>query len=85
LAFTLNNVIDFFGQMSAKKAIDLAPSVALVTVVGQTQSFFAVLIGGLLTFLAPHVFHEDVSRKTIVKKILGAAVMFCGVALLLLG
>ena len=81
--FSWNNILDFFGQMSVKKALAIAPSAGLVTVVMQVQSFYAILIGVLLTLLIPNIIKEDISAPTLIKKITGAAVMFSGVYILL--
>lgn len=81
--FSWNNVLDFFGQMSIKKALAIAPSAGLVTVVMQVQSFYAILIGVLLTLVIPHIIKEDISAPTLIKKVVGAVIMFSGVYLLL--
>lgn len=81
--FSWNNILDFFGQMSIKKALAIAPSAGLVTVVMQVQSFYAILIGVLLTLLIPHIIKEDISATALVKKFVGAAIMFSGVYILL--
>lgn len=81
--FSWNNILDFFGQMSIKKALAIAPSAGLVTVVMQVQSFYAILIGVLLTLLIPDVIKEDISASTLIKKSIGAAIMFSGVYILL--
>lgn len=81
--FTWNNVLDFFGQMSIKKALAIAPSAGLVTVVMQVQSFYAILIGIVLTLLIPNVIKEDISASTLIKKSIGAAIMFFGIYVLL--
>ncbi|MDO8231749.1 MAG: EamA family transporter [bacterium] len=81
--FSWNNVLDFFGQMSIKKALAIAPSAGLVTVVMQVQSFYAIIIGVLLTLLIPNIIKEDISTNTLVKKIVGAVIMFLGVYILL--
>ncbi len=81
--FSWNNVLDFFGQMSIKKALAIAPSAGLVTVVMQVQSFYAILIGVLLTLVIPHIIKEDISAPTLIKKVIGAVIMFSGVYLLL--
>jgi len=81
--FSWNNILDFFGQMSIKKALAIAPSAGLVTVVMQVQSFYAILIGVLLTLLIPSVIKEDISAPTLIKKSIGAAIMFSGVYILL--
>ena len=82
--FSWNNVLDFFGQMSIKKALAIAPSAGLVTVVMQVQSFYAIIIGVLLTLLIPNIIKEDISTNTLVKKIVGAVIMFLGVYILLM-
>ena len=81
--FSWNNVLDFFGQMSIKKALAIAPSAGLVTVVMQVQSFYAIIIGVLLTLLIPNTIKEDISAPVLIKKVIGAAVMFSGVYILL--
>ena len=82
--FSWNNVLDFFGQLSIKKALAIAPSAGLVTVVMQVQSFYAIIIGVLLTLLIPNIIKEDISTNTLVKKIVGAVIMFLGVYILLI-
>ncbi|MEK7494221.1 MAG: EamA family transporter [Patescibacteria group bacterium] len=79
-----NNLLDFFGQMSIKKALAIAPSVGLVAVVAQVQSFYAIIIGVALTLLIPQIIREDVSANILVKKLIGALIMFSGVYVLLL-
>ena len=81
--FSWNNILDFLGQMSIKKALAIAPSAGLVTVVMQVQSFYAILIGILLTLLIPSVIKEDILAPTLIKKSIGAAIMFSGVYILL--
>ncbi|TAK05283.1 hypothetical protein EPO33_04940 [Patescibacteria group bacterium] len=81
--FSGNNLLDFFGQMSVKKALAIAPSAGLVTVVTQVQSFYAIVIGLVLTLLIPKIIKEDISRFTLVKRFVGALIMFSGVYILL--
>lgn len=81
--FSWNNVLDFFGQMGTKKALAIAPSAGLVTVVMQVQSFYAILIGVLLTLFIPHIIKEDISAPTLIKKVIGTAIMFSGIYILL--
>ena len=81
--FSWNNVLDFFGQMSMKKALAIASSAGLVTVVTQVQSFYAIVIGLLLTMFLPNIIKEDISGRTLVKKLIGALIMFSGVYILL--
>lgn len=82
--FFWNNFFDFLGQMSIKKALALAPSVGLVTVVMQVQSFYAIAIGILLTIFVPNVIKEDISIRSLSKKFIGALIMFWGIYILLI-
>lgn len=84
LWFSWNNLLDFFGQMTIKKALAIAPSAGLVTVIMQVQSFYAIAIGALLTLLVPHIIKEDISSATMLKKVVGAIIMFIGVYILFL-
>lgn len=81
--FSWNNILDFFGQMNIKNALAIAPSAGLVTVVMQVQSFYAILIGVLLTLFIPHIIKEDISASTLIKKVIGAVIMFSGIYILL--
>ncbi len=82
--FTWNNFFDFFGQMIIKKAFSIAPSAGLVTVIMQVQSFYAILIGVVLTLVIPDIIKEDISSSTLIKKVIGATIMFSGVYILLI-
>ena len=82
--FFWNNILDFFGQMSIKKALVIAPSVGLVMVVTQVQSFYAIIIGALLTLFVPSIIKEDISAPVLIKKCIGAIIMFGGVYILLI-
>lgn len=83
LWFFWENILDFFGHITLKKALAIAPSVGLVTVITQVQSFYAIVIGVLLTLLIPKIIKEDISSYALIKKIVGATVMFFGVYILL--
>lgn len=80
--FLLNDLFDFFGQMSMKKALSLAPSAGLVTVAIQAQSLYAIILGVILTLLVPRFIKEDISLKHLSKKIIGAVIIFIGIVLL---
>lgn len=55
--------------------------ISLVTVIGGTQVFYAVLLGWLLTVIAPGIYHEDIRRVDLVRKLLWAGVLFIGLFL----
>jgi len=80
--FILNNFLDFFGQMSIKKSLALAPSAGLVTVAMQVQSVYIVILGVVLTLLVPDKIKEDITRKNLIIKITGALVIFLGIFVL---
>ena len=79
-----NDLLDFFGQMSFTKALAIAPSAGLVTVLMQVQSFYAIVIGILLTLCVPNILREDISAGILVKKFVGGLIMFGGVYILLI-
>ncbi|MEK7613632.1 MAG: EamA family transporter [Patescibacteria group bacterium] len=81
--FSINGLLDFFGQMSIKMALAIAPSAGLVMAVTQVQSFYAILIGIFATILLPNIIREDISKTTLMKKVFGASVMFAGIFFIL--
>lgn len=83
LWFLGNNALDFFGQMISKKALSIASSAGLVAVIMQVQSFYAIVIGFLLTIFMPGIIKEDISFGTLFKKTAGAVIMFLGIYILL--
>jgi len=83
--FTFNNFLDFSGQMLIKLALTVSVSAGLVMAIAQVQSFYAILIGLILTLLIPSIIKEDISKQTLLKKFFGALVMFIGVSILFLG
>lgn len=82
--FSINNILDSLGQLTIKKALALGPSAGLVTVLMQVQSLYAIGIGVMLTLLVPRVIHEDISLRAMIKKIIGATIMFIGIYILIL-
>ena len=58
-------------------AITLGP-VSLVTVIGSTEIFFGLVLASLLSSIAPHIFKEDLSKKTLTKKAWLSLVLFAG-------
>lgn len=82
--FSGDNILDFLGQISIKKALVIAPSAGLVMVVAQVQSFYAIIIGVLLTLFLPNIIKENISTGTLIKKSIGALIMFSGIYILLI-
>lgn len=56
-------------------------SVALVSVVSSTQVFFGIILGFVLTLIAPKVFKEDVTKEGLLKKIAFSILLFIGILL----
>ena len=72
-----------FGQMSMRLALAAAPAAALVTVVTQVQSLYAIVASVVLSNLIPTVFREDVGFKNVFLKICATVLMCVGVLLLI--
>lgn len=51
---------------------------SLVSVVGSTQVFFGIAFGYILTSIVPHLVKEDISRNSLYKKTISAALLFIG-------
>lgn len=62
-------------------AITIGP-VALVMVLGSTQVLYGFLLGTLLTVIAPSIFKEDISVKSLSNKLIWSLIMFAGVWLI---
>jgi hypothetical protein len=61
-------------------AFTLAP-VAIVSIIGSTQVFFGLLYGTVLTILFPKLFKENISKQTLVRKLILAIIAFTGIFL----
>jgi uncharacterized membrane protein len=75
-----NELINLGGGLSVRYATMLAP-IALVSAVASTTTLFVVGFGTALSFLAPHLSREDISRASLVRKGVAAAVVSAGVLL----
>jgi len=80
--FLANDAADFSGHMIINKALAIAPSVGLVTVIMQVQSFYAILMGVFLTAFFPNIIKENISGTVLAKKTIGAVIMFSGIYLI---
>lgn len=77
----INELVNLFAKISINFASLLAP-VALVWVINGFQPFFSFLIGFGLTLFLPALAKEDISKTTVIRKLLCMAVMVVGVFLL---
>lgn len=73
----MNEGLFVLARLFTYLAISLGP-VALVTVVGGTQVFIAIMYGWVLTLIAPKIFKEDISKKGLTKKISMAMLVLIG-------
>jgi drug/metabolite transporter (DMT)-like permease len=73
----LNESFYIIAKAVSLLAIALGP-VSLVSVLGSTEVFFGLLFASLLSLIVPHIFKEDLNKKSIVKKTLLSLVLFAG-------
>lgn len=76
----LNESMFVVGRLLSLLAIKLGP-VSLVSVIGGTQVFFGILLGWLLTVVAPGVFAEDIKPASLLRKGGLATLVVLGVVL----
>lgn len=67
-------------QFAVFMALLLGPA-ALLGVLSSTHVFFGIVLGWLLTLLAPGVFKENITRADLTRKALWASVVFVGILL----
>jgi drug/metabolite transporter (DMT)-like permease len=72
--FVLSKSLTFF-------AYSIGPT-ALVSTVGNTQIFFGILYGLVLTAIAPTIIKEDIERASLIKKVAFASLLFLGIWLI---
>ncbi len=76
----LGQTVFVVAKLVAFTAVSLGP-LALVSVLGSTQVFFGLVVGTLLTTIAPAIFKEDISGTNLARKGVLALVMFGGILL----
>lgn len=75
-----NELVNLGGGLSVRYATMLAP-IALVSAVASTTTLFVVGFGTALSFWAPHLSREDISRASLIRKAIAAVVVTAGVLL----
>jgi len=75
-----NEMINLGGGLGARYALLLAP-VALVQAISSTTTLFVFLFGVLITMFLPTLGKEDLSRRNLIQKGIGAVLVAIGVAL----
>lgn len=78
--FTSEEILTFGGSATAVYAISLVP-VTLVKGIASFQAFFVLVYAITLHRFFPHVFKENIDRKSIVKKAIFFLLMIVGVIL----
>ncbi|MFT5180021.1 MAG: drug/metabolite transporter (DMT)-like permease [Candidatus Paceibacteria bacterium] len=80
--FLVNDTLDMSGHLIYKYALLLAPSAGLVAVLGGIQPFYVLSLGIFLTIFFPKVIKENISKKEISQKVVGATIIFVGILIL---
>ncbi len=74
-----NELINLGGTLGMRLALTMAPA-ALVSVVSSTTPLFVFVFGTALSFFAPRLSKEDLSRRALTQKAIASAIMVAGVA-----
>ena len=77
----LNECVFIIAKSLSYFAFSLGP-VALVSVLENTQVFYGVLIGSILTIFWPKIFNERMSKEALIKKIVLGIILVIGIILL---
>ena len=83
--FFSNTFTDFLAQVCLKKAFALSASAGMVSIITQVQSIYGIIAGVALTLLYPSAFHENISIKTISRKLIGTGIMISGIFVAVFG
>ena len=73
----LNESLTVFAEWIIFFAYSIGPA-ALISVVGGTQAFYAIILGVVLTLAFPAVFGEDTSKGSLVRRLLAAVILIAG-------
>lgn len=73
----INETLFLAARAIFNQAVTLGPA-ALVSVLSGTQAFYAILLGWILTLIAPQIFRESITRADLVRKAALAALLFVG-------
>ena len=83
--FFANTFTDFLAQVCLKKAFALSASAGMVSIITQVQSIYGIIAGVALAVLYPSAFHENISIKTISRKLIGTGIMISGIFVAIFG
>lgn len=77
----LNEIIFVISKSLTFAAYSLGP-ITLVSAISSTQVFFGTLYGAILTLIFPKIFHENLEKKTILKKIIAGVIVVSAIYLI---
>jgi drug/metabolite transporter (DMT)-like permease len=77
----VNETVFLIAKLLTLAAVALGPA-ALVSVLGGTQVFFGIVVGWVLTLVAPSIYKENIIPSELLRKALIAVVLFVGIALI---
>ena len=80
--FFINDVVDLSGHLVYKFALLAAPAASLVAVLGGIQPFYVLALGILFTLFLPKIVKENITKKELSQKLIGATIIVIGIALL---
>ena len=83
--FFANTLTDFLAQVCLKKAFAVSTSTGMVSIITQVQSIYGIIAGVMLTALYPAAFHENITVKTISRKLIGTGIMISGIYVAIFG
>ncbi|MFA5136489.1 MAG: EamA family transporter [Patescibacteria group bacterium] len=78
----INEIVFIIAKSVNYYAFFLGP-VALVSVIGNTQVFFGIAFGTVLTIFFPRIFRENISKEGLKIKLIGALLLFIGLFFLI--
>jgi transporter family protein len=80
LSVSASELIALAASILAIAATSLGP-VTLVNALGGIQPFFVLLVTVLLSRFLPHILEEEISKKTVIQKMIACTLIFVGVFL----
>jgi drug/metabolite transporter (DMT)-like permease len=76
----LNEILNIIAKIAFNFATTLTP-VTMVWIINGLQPVFVFILGLILTFLIPQISKEDISRKTLLQRVIAISVITVGVYL----
>jgi len=80
----LTDFFDLLGQFFLKYALTLGPVALVSLIISGVQPFMILILALLLTFFFPKIIKENISKKTILQKVIGIVIITVGIMVLFL-